>query len=182
MTQVCFVSTYFSAEHIFDLAKNPSRAWHNMWAILVNPKSFAHLATVPFLYPEGYWAKPERYVGHMGLDTHSGAHSGPRRTCAPFAATLSVRIFGHFSSFSIFLVRPALCSDPPCSPDALTHHVGEPNRPLIRSYAKVCVNNFAILALVGLVLHFSMPWPIEIFPIQVCVGLQLTPIVSGTER
>ena len=51
MTQVCFGSTYFGAHHILVLANTSSWAWHakaTMWAIWANPKSLAHLATLPF--------------------------------------------------------------------------------------------------------------------------------------
>ena len=34
---------------------------------------------------------------------------------------MSVRIFGHFLPFPIFLARRALCSAPPCTPDACTN-------------------------------------------------------------
>ena len=69
----------------------------------------------------GVGATTKRYVGHRGLDTNSRAHPGPSRTCAPFALTMSVRIFGHFLPFPIFLARQALCSAPPCTADAWTN-------------------------------------------------------------
>ena len=69
----------------------------------------------------GVWATPKRYVGRIGLDTNSRAHPGPSQTCAPFAPTMSVRIFGHFLPFPIILARRALCSAPPCTPDAWTN-------------------------------------------------------------
>ena len=74
-----------------------------------------------FPQSRGVWATAKRYVGHIGLDTNSRAHRGPSRTCALFAPTMSVRIFGHFLPFSIFLARRALCSAPPCTPDAWTN-------------------------------------------------------------
>ena len=46
---------------------------------------------------------PKRYVGHIGLDTNPMAHSGPSRARAPFALTMSVRIFGHLSNFPLLL-------------------------------------------------------------------------------
>ena len=46
----------------------------------------------------------------------------------------------------------------------------------------MCVHSFAILALVGLILPITMPWPIEIFGTQVRVGPHRTHIVSHTER
>ena len=49
------------------------------------------------------------------------AHSGPSHACAPFAPTMSVRIFGHFEQFSTFAARRALCSAHPCTPDAWTN-------------------------------------------------------------
>ena len=49
------------------------------------------------------------------------AHSGPSRACAPFAPTMSVRIFGHFQQSSTFSARRALCSAHPCTPDAWTN-------------------------------------------------------------
>ena len=42
----------------------------------------------------------------------SRAHPGPSQTCAPFAPTMSVRIFGHFLPFPIFLAQRAICSAP----------------------------------------------------------------------
>ena len=51
----------------------------------------------------------------------SSTHPSPSRTCAPFAPTLSVRIYGHFLPFPIFLARRTLCSAPPCTPDACTN-------------------------------------------------------------
>ena len=44
------------------------------------------------------------------------------------------------------------------------------------------VDNFAILALVGLIVPITMPWPMEIFGTQVRVGPHRTPIVSYNER
>ena len=64
---------------------------------------------------------PKRYVGQIGLDTKSRAQSCPSQTCAPFAPTMSVRIFGHFLPFSIFLAGCALGSASPCTPDAWTN-------------------------------------------------------------
>ena len=55
MTQVCYVGTYFGAQHIFDPANNSSWAWHTvaaMLAILDYPKSCTHLVTLPFPKPE----------------------------------------------------------------------------------------------------------------------------------
>ena len=51
MTEVCYGGTYFSAQHILDPADNSSWAWHTVAAMLAiwdYPKSWAHLATLPF--------------------------------------------------------------------------------------------------------------------------------------
>ena len=45
----------------------------------------------------------------------------------------------------------------------------------------MCVDNIAISALVGLILPFTMPWPLEIFRIQLCVGYIWPPIVCHNE-
>ena len=134
----------------------------------------------------GVRSTPKRYFGHIALGSNSGAHPGPSRTRAPFAPTMSVRIFDHFLQFLKFFAP--LNVQPPCvrrthgpmdhiwyvayaywSP-RLTHHVGEPKRPLTRSYAKVSVDNFAILALVGTIPAITIPWPMEIFGTQVLPG------------
>ena len=55
MTQVCYDGTYFGAQHILDRANNSSWAWHTVAAMLAiwdYPKSWAHLATLPFPKPE----------------------------------------------------------------------------------------------------------------------------------
>ena len=55
MTQVCYEGTYFVAQHILDPANNSPWAWHtvaSMSAIWDYPKSWAHLATLPFPKPE----------------------------------------------------------------------------------------------------------------------------------
>ena len=55
MTQVCFGGTYFGAQHILDPADNSPWAWHTVAAMLAiwdHPKSWAHLATLPFPKPE----------------------------------------------------------------------------------------------------------------------------------
>ena len=55
MTQVCSEGTYFGAQHISDPADNSSWAWHTVAAMLAIrecPKSWAHLATLPFPKPE----------------------------------------------------------------------------------------------------------------------------------
>ena len=47
--------TYFGAQHILDPANNSSWAWHTVAAMLAiwdYPKSWAHLATLPFPKPE----------------------------------------------------------------------------------------------------------------------------------
>ena len=55
MTQVWYDGTYFGAQHILDPANNSSWAWHAVAAMLAiwdYPKSWAHLATLPFPIPE----------------------------------------------------------------------------------------------------------------------------------
>ena len=55
MTQVCNGHTYFGAQYILDPANNSSLAWHTVAAMLAiwgYPKSWAHLATLPFPKPE----------------------------------------------------------------------------------------------------------------------------------
>ena len=56
MTQVSNGGTYFGAHHILDPANNSSWAWHTVAVMLAfwdYPKSWAHLATLPFPKPEG---------------------------------------------------------------------------------------------------------------------------------
>ena len=56
MTQVCYGGTYLGAQHILDPANNSSWAWHTVAAMLAiwdYPKSWAHLATLPFPKPGG---------------------------------------------------------------------------------------------------------------------------------
>ena len=55
MTQVCYEGTYFGAQHILNPANNSSWAWHTVAAMLAiwdYPKSWTHLATLPFPKPE----------------------------------------------------------------------------------------------------------------------------------
>ena len=55
MTQVGPEGTYFGAQHILDPANNSSWAWHTVAAMLAiwdYPKSWGHLATLPFPKPE----------------------------------------------------------------------------------------------------------------------------------
>ena len=62
MTQVCYEGTHFSAQHILDPAKHSPRAWHTVAAMLAigdDPKSWAHLATLPFPEPEGFGRRPK---------------------------------------------------------------------------------------------------------------------------
>ena len=62
MTQVCLEGTHFLAQHILDPAKNPLWAWHTVAAMLAiwdDPKSWAHLATLPFPKPEGFGRRPK---------------------------------------------------------------------------------------------------------------------------
>ena len=69
----------------------------------------------------GFWAAAKRYVGHVAFASNSRAQPCCSPTCAPFAPTMSVHIFGHFLPFPIFLARRALWSAPPCTPDAWTN-------------------------------------------------------------
>ena len=62
MTQVCYGGTYFGAQHILDPANNSTWAWHTVAAMLAiwdDPKSWAHLATLPFPKPEGFGRRPK---------------------------------------------------------------------------------------------------------------------------
>ena len=62
MTQVCYEGTDFGAQHILNLANNAPWAWHTvaaMFAIWDNPKSWAHLATLPIPKPEGFGRRPK---------------------------------------------------------------------------------------------------------------------------
>ena len=55
MTEVCYEGTYFGAQHILNPANRSSWAWHTVTAMLAvwdYPKSWAHLATLPFPKPE----------------------------------------------------------------------------------------------------------------------------------
>ena len=55
MTVVCYEGTYFDGQHIFDPANNSPWARHTVAAMLAiwdYPKSWAHLATLPFPKPE----------------------------------------------------------------------------------------------------------------------------------
>ena len=55
MTQVCFGGTHSGAQHILDATNNSSWAWRTVAAMLAiwdYPKSWAHLAALPFLKPE----------------------------------------------------------------------------------------------------------------------------------
>ena len=62
MTPVCYEGTYFGAQHILDPANNSPWAWHTVAAMLAiwdHPKSWAHLATLPFPRPEGFRRRPK---------------------------------------------------------------------------------------------------------------------------
>ena len=51
MTQECYEGTYFGAQHILDPANNSPWGWHTVAAMMAigdNPKSWGHLATLPF--------------------------------------------------------------------------------------------------------------------------------------
>ena len=67
MTQVCYEGTHFGARHISDPANNSSWAWHTVAAMLAiwnDPKSWAHLATLPFPKPEGFGRRPKDMREH----------------------------------------------------------------------------------------------------------------------
>ena len=62
MTQVCYEGTHFGAQHIFDPTNNSPWAWHTVAAMLAiwdDPKSWAHLATLPFPKSEGLGRRPK---------------------------------------------------------------------------------------------------------------------------
>ena len=68
MTQVFFEGTYFGAKHILDPANNSSWAWHTVAAMLAiwnYPKSWAHLATLPFPILEELGDAQVIYRTHM---------------------------------------------------------------------------------------------------------------------
>ena len=55
MTKGCDEGTYFGPQHILDPANNSAWAWQTVAAMLAiwdYPKSWAHLATLPFPIPE----------------------------------------------------------------------------------------------------------------------------------
>ena len=62
MTQVCYEGKYFGAQHILNPANNSPWAWHTVAAVLAiwdDPRSSAHLATLPFPKPEGFGRRPK---------------------------------------------------------------------------------------------------------------------------
>ena len=124
MTQVCYESTYFSAPHIVDLPNKYllglAHQGHHV-GNLGQSQIMGSLGDPAIPKSRGFWATPQRYVGHKILGSSSRAHPGPSRTYAPYASDMSVRIFGHFLPFPIFLARLALRSTPPCMPDAWTN-------------------------------------------------------------
>ena len=69
----------------------------------------------------GIWSTPKRYIGHIGLDTHSGAYPKSKSDMYPIYPTMSVRTSGHFLPFSVFLARREPCSAPLCTPVAWTN-------------------------------------------------------------
>ena len=87
MTQVCYEGTYFGAQHILDPANNSSWAGHTVAAMLAiwdYPKSWAHLATLPF-------PKPEDFSVCAVLALHvpnSGIHTLWRFPCASIYPSL----------------------------------------------------------------------------------------------
>ena len=124
MTQVCYEGTYFSAQYILDPANNSPWAWHTVTAMLAiwdDPKSWAHLATLPFPKPEGFGRRPKDMLDACDLISilwHTPVQVGH---VPHFPPTMSVRIFGYFEQFSTFSARRAPCSAPSCTRDAWTN-------------------------------------------------------------
>ena len=94
MTQLCYEGTYFAAQHILDSANNSSGAWHTVAAMLATwdyPKSWAHLATLPFPKPEE-WGDVQKicwthmtYISYGTLPSKSGmCVICPNHECAHF--------------------------------------------------------------------------------------------------
>ena len=78
MTQVCYGGTHFGAQHILDPANNSPWAWHTVAAMLAiwdDPKSWAHLATLPFPKPEGFGRVSSRQQSTNSGDRDSSARS-----------------------------------------------------------------------------------------------------------
>ena len=106
MTQLCPKGTYFSAQHTLVPINNSILAWHSkaiMWAIWVNPQSWAHSATLQFPNPGGFGRRLKGMLDTFGLGSNSRAPSGPSRRCAPFAPEIMLcaflAIFCHFLYF-----------------------------------------------------------------------------------
>ena len=117
MTQVWYKGIYFSAQYILCPANNST--WGlalrghlvgNFGQSQISMGSHVNL-TIPKC--RRVWSTAQRYVGHKGLESTFRAYSGPSQTPATFAPTMSVRIFGCFWPFSIFLTQRAVCSAPP---------------------------------------------------------------------
>ena len=82
MTQVCYEGTYFSAQLILYPANNFSWTWHTVAALLAiwdYPKSWAHLATLPFPKPQELgnaqkicWTHMTSYQSYGTLRSESG--------------------------------------------------------------------------------------------------------------
>ena len=83
MTQVCYGDAYFGAQHILDPANNSSWAWHTVAAMLAiwdYPKSWAHLATLPFSKPEGLGDAQKVNRSQVTQDNpHTTQHNEPAR-------------------------------------------------------------------------------------------------------
>ena len=95
MTQVCYEGTYLGAQHILDPAINSSLASYTVAAMLAiwdYPKSWAHLATLPFPIPEELgdaqkicWTHMTSYQSYGTLRSESGmCLICPNHECAHF--------------------------------------------------------------------------------------------------
>ena len=101
MTEICFEGTYFGAQHILDPANNSSWAGHTVAAMLAiwdYPKSWAHLATLPFPKTGGVRRRPKDMFDAYDLipilwhtRTKSGmCLIGPNHECAHFWPFLAI--------------------------------------------------------------------------------------------
>ena len=115
MNQVCLEGTYFGGQHILNPANNSSWAWHTVAAMLAiwdDPKSWAHLATLPFSKLEGFGRRPKDMLDAYDLIPilwHNLVQVGQ---LPQFAPTMSVRIFGHFEQFFHISCPPCTMFNP----------------------------------------------------------------------
>ena len=68
ITQVSYEGTCFGAQHILDPVNNSSCAWHTVAAMLAiwdYPKSWTHLATLPFPIPVELGDAQKKCSTHM---------------------------------------------------------------------------------------------------------------------